>query len=1680
VHFISLKPGTEDRAAIFAVFTVLLAVFVFIHLPKSPTAFLPLSGSGSELAGWWNFDEGAGTAAADLSGNGNNCQLAGNASYIAGKYGSAISFDGLGDYIDCAGTANFTSSDFTISYWVNLDTFHTNKYPEQGGTSVIFKGRFNTSGYYDYITDEGGIIFITSQSGASQSTTTNTGLITTGTWHHITHVRSGSTVTVYINGADATNSHGTHIDPASSSYNFTPGVYDPGNYNFFADGAIDDLRIYNRTLNPSEVRDLFSLGANPQGAPSNPDTVNGSCGVSLNLCSRGNLNDIDDSSTQFLWNCVGSNGGTTASCSEPITQLNIPSIGSIISSERSTDWAGNAGVNFSIPDYNSVACTGLFANGTTDDTAKIQTCLNNASPGTAVLIPAGTYKLDGRLYIDKSIVLRGAGPSQTILKGNGTIYMAPNRRASYDNMEPFSSARTINAGLSQGSRTLTLSSVSGLSPGTYVSIYENIEPNPPVDPSGANGNNCDSWCGDQGKYNGSITHFRGQINKILKVGPPDLAANQILLERPLYWTLSSGNGPRLRKWTTGMLERAGVENLKITHEGLSPSLTGHSIEMGQTANSWVKNVEVAYLKNYGIALNFSYGNVITQSYIHHGTNYEGDRAYGINVWQWNSDHYIYNNIFYYLRHSIFFNGGGSGVIVAFNQSSDTHGTAGATEYVAQDFGYHGAYPFMNLFENNEVFQLSPDNYFGSSGYTFWFRNNASGKSAWQADTAWGHWAVNNMRNQFYGTYIGNVFGYPAMSGWTYESNGACWENRTLLRWGCVDNSGTGTNHQPQTKNTAVIFGNYDYLHACTWDETAGRCLTSSEVSNIGLPASLFLSSPPSWWGSTSWPPVGPDITGNVSDIAARKCFFNSNLASGGSFNPTSCYGGGVASPVNGLCGSGNNSCSQGTLNDVADSSTQFLWNCNGFNGGSNASCSLAKDTVAPVRGNGSPSGALSIGTTTTMLSLTTNESATCKYSTTPGALYGSMSGTFTTTGATTHSRSLTGLVNGTSYNYYVKCQDGTGNSNTDDFPISFSVASSPLTTVTIASNKNNILENTETAVVTFTHNGTTQNSLTINYTITGSATNGGDYQQISPTITIPSGTNNTTLQIIPLDDLAVEGTENLTLTITPTAFYTTNQQNTTTINITDNDTLAGLLFEAENGEISAPLAITQGHISQSSVALTNPLEGGRAVYRFNINQAGDYIIKADVSAATTASDSFFINIDSEPQSPTHIWDIIPLTTGFEERTISWRGSGIPTIPQFSPKIFTLSTGEHQLTLRGREANTQLDKISIVKYFAPKCLSPLATISQSLINIYNCPLPIANEFDIKPDFANLDLNNLTALELGIGSYGKITFENQNLKLVRETNNQQNRLDLDSAIEITQGKITLNPAVLPELNKPATLTLYNINYNNPKILKDGVACSQCLITTYNKNTQTISFTIPGFSTYEIVEDTQTDTENVDQGTTPDYDPDSTDSGDPDSSTPGEDTSESGSAGGGGSGTGSEGYKASTRNLEITPLQIGKETTITTTVSHAIPTPQNFTLQLKITQNNQTIFIDTATINNLPSGKAQKIIFPNKWTPTQIGDYNATILLYAKETLYDKQTKKITITSTQTTIKQNPRTQDQNIPQQNNKLWDYNLNPEKDTNAQGAGQPLEAAQIGIILIILVALAAAVQGIIIIRKGQ
>jgi len=95
----------------------------------------------------------------------------------------------------------------------------------------------------------------------------------------------------------------------------------------------------------------------------------------------------------------------------------------------------------------------------------------------------------------------------------------------------------------------------------------------------------------------------------------------------------------------------------------------------------------------------------------------------------------------------------------------------------------------------------------------------------------------------------------------------------------------------------------------------------------------------------------------------------------------------------------------------------------------------------PVLSSGTPTGTLSPSTKSATLSVASNVNATCRYATTAGTAYSAMPYPFSVDGTTTHSSALVGLQSGTSYRYYARCQDSSGNPDTTDYPISFSVAS---------------------------------------------------------------------------------------------------------------------------------------------------------------------------------------------------------------------------------------------------------------------------------------------------------------------------------------------------------------------------------------------------------------------------------------------------------------------------------------------------------------------------------------------------------------------------------------------------------------------------------------------------------------
>ncbi|MCR4335624.1 MAG: right-handed parallel beta-helix repeat-containing protein [archaeon] len=111
---------------------------------------------------------------------------------------------------------------------------------------------------------------------------------------------------------------------------------------------------------------------------------------------------------------------------------------------------------------------------------------------------------------------------------------------------------------------------------------------------------------------------------------------------------------------------------------------------------------------------------------------------------------------------------------------------------------------------------------------------------------------------------------------------------------------------------------------------------------------------------------------------------------------------------------------------------------------------------------------------------------------------------------------------------------------------------------------------------------------------------------------------------------------------------------------------------------------------------SNPLNGGKAVCNLNVSEAGEYVIQVNANAPNDGSNSIFINVDSDANSDQMVWDI-PIAIGFQDSNANWRGQdGNFEYSQFIPKTFDLNADMHKVIIIGREGNTNINKIQLIK------------------------------------------------------------------------------------------------------------------------------------------------------------------------------------------------------------------------------------------------------------------------------------------------------------------------------------------------------------------------------------------------
>jgi len=136
-----------------------------------------------------------------------------------------------------------------------------------------------------------------------------------------------------------------------------------------------------------------------------------------------------------------------------------------------------------------------------------------------------------------------------------------------------------------------------------------------------------------------------------------------------------------------------------------------------------------------------------------------------------------------------------------------------------------------------------------------------------------------------------------------------------------------------------------------------------------------------------------------------------------------------------------------------------------------------------------------------------------------------------------------------------------------------------------------------------------------------------------------------------------------------------------------------------------------------------------------------------------------------------------------------------------------------------------------------------TINRTIEFLVNNTPPTSSSFDgDTTNFTELiSYINVSNVTLEDAAFGKILFLEPLTTIAG--------LDFDSAISIEGSRIEVNTTLFEQLNVSAQLTMYNVAFTNPRLLKDGEICTECTNISYVNNTFT--FVVPHFSVYELEE-------------------------------------------------------------------------------------------------------------------------------------------------------------------------------------------------------------------------------------
>ena len=299
-------------------FSLLISLYTYGQdITKGLVAYYPLNGN-----------------AKDMSGNGLDGKMFGTIPTVdfKGNKDNALLFNGVDNYISIPSKALNSLRKGTISFWINLadnknGTVISKQHDGINSISVIGVGYIPSE---QNSTTPGRIAYHISNNSSTNGIIYQ---IDNNKFYHIVISFSATKMIFYVNGVATNTFYGNYIIPYDENPTHTTiGAWLGGGGGKYLKGKLDEIRIYNRELNDSEVKILYNIhpkseyntsqqntqqeiNTNPQPAkPKDEQIVNGQIVYneplfekSIKSFTKINKIEVDNEKTLVYYDVINSN-----------------------------------------------------------------------------------------------------------------------------------------------------------------------------------------------------------------------------------------------------------------------------------------------------------------------------------------------------------------------------------------------------------------------------------------------------------------------------------------------------------------------------------------------------------------------------------------------------------------------------------------------------------------------------------------------------------------------------------------------------------------------------------------------------------------------------------------------------------------------------------------------------------------------------------------------------------------------------------------------------------------------------------------------------------------------------------------------------------------------------------------------------------------------------------------------------------------------------------------------------------------------------------------------------------------------------------------------------------------------------------------------------------------------------